>query len=85
MAVNRSSTWSRFANADAAEIASYFRAGGGADHLGYILRMGTQGAIGYALGRAAGMWDANEGEAHSAYTRLAELIRAGATFSAVAA
>lgn len=85
--VDTASTWGRFKDATATEIAAYFRPPhvGGADHLGWILSMpATEGAT-YARGRARGWWDANNGEACSAYERLAELIEAGATFPPVTA
>jgi hypothetical protein len=77
--VDANATWgSSFNAATAAEVIAKL----GADHVAAIMA-GTNPAA-TARSRATGWWDANDGDLFSAYTRLAQLILAGAISPATA-
>lgn len=61
----------RFNSATLSQVADYL----GTAHVAAILDRAD--AVGYCKTRATGWWDANDGEAFSAYTRLAQIIIEG--------
>jgi hypothetical protein len=73
-------TWDRFANAALEDLRAYFAppGTGGADHWAWLISQPHPVAT--CRARATGAWDANLGDQYSAYSRLGDLLEAGAVY-----